>query len=273
MLLEVVSSHLKSCQLIVQENNSVTTFRAFGTAALRNANNGSTIASLLQTRFNIPVTIIDQNHEGILGYRTAMALLPPCAPVAPEDVVVWDSGGASFQLTTKQRAGGPVVNSVDGFQVFLGLWGNSRVLKTFLQDVQLKPFDRTNQDPHPCTIGECEALQKIIIDDLTPLKPSWLSHLSNTTVIGIGTSPSMFYIAKQLLGKATFTAADIWNVLTQKIVGRTTEEFVAMGLPTPTMIVTKLVLIYSVMVTFEMRDVIQVDANGSTVGMLLSHEL
>lgn len=74
---------------------------AIATAAFRHAANGQWLAEKIKQETGVEVRIIDQDEEGILGFRGALAL----TPVNPQEAVVWDIGGGSMQLTTLSNDG------------------------------------------------------------------------------------------------------------------------------------------------------------------------
>ena len=72
-------------------------FAGIATAAFRKASNGPSF--LMQIRKEgLPLRIMSQEREAWLGFLTANHL---CPNVAAYDLVAWDSGGGSFQITTE----------------------------------------------------------------------------------------------------------------------------------------------------------------------------
>lgn len=68
---------------------------AVATAAFRNAKNAEQFAKEIENKTGVQVRIINQDEEGILAFRGALAI----TPVKPEQAVTWDIGGGSMQLT------------------------------------------------------------------------------------------------------------------------------------------------------------------------------
>ena len=66
------------------------------TAAFRKASNGPAFLLQLQKE-GIPLRIVSQEQEAFLGFLTANHL---CLDVSARDLVAWDCGGGSFQITT-----------------------------------------------------------------------------------------------------------------------------------------------------------------------------
>lgn len=74
---------------------------AVATEAFRQARNAPAFAQEIETQTGIPIRIINQEEEGILAFRGALAL----TAVDPQQTVVWDIGGGSMQLTTLTDSG------------------------------------------------------------------------------------------------------------------------------------------------------------------------
>lgn len=74
---------------------------AVATAAFRKAANAQQFAQEIEQKTGVQVRIIDQDEEGILAFRGALAV----TTAQPEHTVTWDIGGGSMQLTTLTDAG------------------------------------------------------------------------------------------------------------------------------------------------------------------------
>jgi exopolyphosphatase/guanosine-5'-triphosphate,3'-diphosphate pyrophosphatase len=69
---------------------------AVATAAFRQASNASNFAQEIEKQTGVQVRIIEQDEEGIMAFRGALAI----SSAQPEQTIVWDIGGGSMQLTT-----------------------------------------------------------------------------------------------------------------------------------------------------------------------------
>ncbi len=74
---------------------------AVATAAFRKAKNAEQFAQEIEQQTGVQVRIINQDEEGILAFRGALAV----TTALPEHTVTWDIGGGSMQLTTLTEAG------------------------------------------------------------------------------------------------------------------------------------------------------------------------
>lgn len=74
---------------------------AVATAAFRQAANAKEFASEVKKETGVKIRIISQDEEGILAFKGALAV----SMLKPENVIVWDIGGGSMQLTTLSAPG------------------------------------------------------------------------------------------------------------------------------------------------------------------------
>jgi exopolyphosphatase/guanosine-5'-triphosphate,3'-diphosphate pyrophosphatase len=100
---EVMEQGLQAIKELKQtaENYHVKKVIGVATAAFRQAVNAPQFAKEIEQQTGVQVRIINQDEEGILAFRGALAL----TPAEPEKTVVWDIGGGSMQLTTLTEAG------------------------------------------------------------------------------------------------------------------------------------------------------------------------
>lgn len=76
-------------------------FAGIATAAFRKAKNGPEFLLKLQKE-GLPLRIISQEREAMLGFLTANHL---CQEIPAYDLVAWDCGGGSFQITAEVPPG------------------------------------------------------------------------------------------------------------------------------------------------------------------------
>lgn len=60
----------------------------------RHAKNGAAVLDHIRENYGIPISIVTQEVEGKLGFKTAAV----ASGVNESGLVSWDSGGASFQV-------------------------------------------------------------------------------------------------------------------------------------------------------------------------------
>jgi hypothetical protein len=125
------------------------------TAVFRETSNGPDVLDDLSRAFHCSLAVASQQLEGTIGYRTGclalmerakLQLPQACAElraIAGSDIVVWDSGGASFQLTLEKRIGGGAQRQLAAYE---GQWGSSKSTRAVVEDIQGRriPADSAN---------------------------------------------------------------------------------------------------------------------------------
>lgn len=96
---------LKKSQKIAQKHRAEKVV-AVATASFRKAANVDKFIDKIQRETGISVHIIDQELEGALGFSATAAQLA----TSPQDIIVWDIGGGSFQFSTLNDRGDLVVH-------------------------------------------------------------------------------------------------------------------------------------------------------------------
>jgi len=148
---------------------------AVATAAFRQASNAPEFAREIEAKTGVPVRIINQDEEGVLAFRGALAL----TPVDPQETVVWDIGGGSMQLTTLTEAGTYLVEK--------GKTASAPFKNLVIQQIQGKNLETTST-PNPMTINEMQgALEKAkeLAQQTDPFIQSKLTQ-PTTHVIAVG---------------------------------------------------------------------------------------
>ena len=85
-------------------------FLGFATERFRKAKNGEESLAILSKRTGIKIGMIDSYEEGVLGFLTAVNE----NGLDPKNVVVWDIGSGSFQITCQSNDGYIVYQSPYG---------------------------------------------------------------------------------------------------------------------------------------------------------------
>lgn len=120
---------------------------AVATAAFRKANNAPQFAKEIQKQTGVQVMIIDQDEEGILAFRGALAV----TPVHPQQAVVWDIGGGSMQLTTLTNEGSYLIDK--------GKTASIPFKNAVIQEVKKENMQQI-QSPNPLNVEQMQqALQ------------------------------------------------------------------------------------------------------------------
>jgi exopolyphosphatase / guanosine-5'-triphosphate,3'-diphosphate pyrophosphatase len=104
---EVMNQGIKAIQVLKEtaDKYNVKKVIAVATAAFRNAKNAPAFVEEIEKRTGVKVLIIDQDQEGILAFQGAIAK----SGAPPHDVIVWDIGGGSVQLTVTETDSGQFI--------------------------------------------------------------------------------------------------------------------------------------------------------------------
>jgi len=232
-------------------------FAGAATAVFRESKNGANVISDIQSNLGINLRLITQEQEGNIGFLSAVA----ASNKKSHEVIAWDSGGASFQITAK--------NGSD-LEVYKGQWGASKVVAAMIEQVQGLEFNQT-QTPNLVTIEDVKALQTIIQKSLAPLPKILQEKLndSNVDIVAIGGPFSAFKMAVIATGSEMFTKAQVWEAI-NGLVGIPYEEL--SRFPEPEMLLPRLTLIYAVMDQFGFEAVHYHETIGSTPGIFITPE-
>lgn len=124
------------------------------TAAFRKADNAQIYLENIYQQLDLPICIISQSEEGILGYQGSLIgakELEIQNPVSLCDPIVWDIGGGSMQITHKEENG--------EFTIMQGQVASSTFQALVCEHV--KCFDDVSHTPNPINYTEFEAIQKL----------------------------------------------------------------------------------------------------------------
>lgn len=114
----------------------------FATAVFREATNAAEVLERIKKETGVCISIISQEREGEVGFSTAKAMLPLVHPelssMDEKHLCVWDSGGASFQLTMRRRQSAAAGESkcsenTTSVQVYQGPLGSAKMHAALVQ--------------------------------------------------------------------------------------------------------------------------------------------
>jgi hypothetical protein len=254
------------------------------TAVYREASNGAEVMGMIRSKLGTSnIRTLTASQEGRVGYLTGLlaAQQYPHIPTASGRALVWDSGGASFQMTLGE--GPRVIGVVEGN------WGSSKAFMATLKHVQQNPSAKS---VNPVSKEEVARLQQHITAALRRdgifTKPSsngegWF-HVRETTTaaagqptwIGIGGPTSAFRNAWIAVGRPAdrFVQVDaLERALVESLVDKSDEQLAATGFPQVQMVVPKLCLVTAVMREIGLDRFPYVPTVGSTLGMIAYPDL
>jgi len=235
--------------------------RAVATEVFRKAANGEEFLRNVQAQLGLEVEVVTQDVEAELGFRTAVALQDRPA----EEVICWDSGGASFQITSLDPEGGPL-------RSWVGNLGSGNSTAMLVEAVQGHSFAE-RATPNPVAASEAEDLVARMRAELKP-PAGWLR---GAAVTAIGGPNSMFAVAHEAIGAKTFVLAEVRRALAS-VIGMSDEAMASKPFcqgplrEPPGLIVPKLCLLVAVMEHMELTEVAFCPSIGSCQGLLISDE-
>lgn len=158
----------------IAEEHKVQRYGGAATEAYRNAKNGDEFISQISKEFNFPIQIINQEEEARLGFLTAVEQ----SKQNPEDIVVWDNGSGSFQITWMNNQ---LIHS------YLGHFGKVPMKNLVITEVQGKSIKEHNS-PNPISKSEAVKAKALLVQALNTPPESLQMKLQNPsiTVLGIG---------------------------------------------------------------------------------------
>lgn len=233
---------------------------AVATEVFRKASNGADYLRRVKEELGLEAPIVTQDAEARLGFLTAVALQG-----RPEDeVVCWDSGGGSFQMTSADPDGGPL-------RTFLGPLGSGNSLAMLVEEVQGRSFA---EHPSPNPVSDADAAALVVkMKACLSEPPPWLR---GALVTAIGGPNSMFQLAADVLGSSTYAGDSVREAL-GRLIGRTDDDLAASycqggNREPPSLCVSKLCLLLAVMEHCGVAEVSFQQAIGSCAGLLIGGE-
>lgn len=225
---------------------------AVGTSVFRTAKNSKEVVEHVKEATGITIRIIPQAHEAKIGFASAVA----ASGEDPENVIAWDSGSGSFQISTlvegKLTMYGAEFALVPTMELLFTMRNQS-----FSKDISLNPV----------SLEEALELIEKIKKTKLPEVPSWLAK-SPKKVIGIG-GYSIFGAGKYAIGKSSYTQADVLEAIRQNC-GK--NDAALSYSPYANKMVICLVLLYAVMNHCGFEQITYFETNGICEGLLITPE-
>lgn len=175
------------------------------TAVFRSASNGQQVIDLFNQQAQVQLRIITQEQEAALGFLSAKAALHDNS-VKNEDLLVWDIGGGSMQMTALREQNGKTVTDI--YQGKLA----SVTLKEFIISVLKNQALDKAASPNPIGSLRNTVLRYVNFYARTHVSPQIKQDAQTRRVIGIG-GVHGFSVKDQLrLKNNTYTLEDVQRV-------------------------------------------------------------
>ncbi len=157
------------------DQQQVQKIAAIATSAFRKSNNSKEFVSQVEHLTGIKIQIILQREEGEIAFFSALA----SGQFNPEEVVVWDIGTGSLQMTTKKED--------QGLTVYMGEQMGSVAFKSYIIDTIQEKDLEGNQSPNPITEEDLKMADSFARAFGRKAYPIIKQKLQNSApVIGIG---------------------------------------------------------------------------------------
>jgi exopolyphosphatase/guanosine-5'-triphosphate,3'-diphosphate pyrophosphatase len=182
-------------------------FIAGATSAFREASNGPAFAQQITQTLGIETRVLTQREEGILGFLGAVAT----AKAAKENILVWDIGGGSKQLTA-------LAADKKNFEVFSDGYASVAFKNAVIQQVKhANPAEVVT--PNPVGAGNLEAAANLVYKSEAKIPEFFKTLIKNPTTKVIGIGDVHYYSVRGQTGVNgnTFTKDDIKRTINQRI--------------------------------------------------------
>lgn len=247
-------------EAIEAASNQPVEFSGIATAVFRKAENGSAVLERFKNELGIPFQILDQEEEGKLGFYTAHVLFPEVPEV---DILAWDSGNGSFQITAKNK---------DNLSIYLGPMGHGTLRIILSKDIRGKEILQGSESGNPVSRKEAMALKEKMVEIL-PKVPEWLSAKPGSDhffIATYGDGESIFSLVTKAVGKSVLQLSDVEKVI-EAYIEKKDEAFDAAGLHRKTL--TSALLLETMMKYFGIKTIHYQKSIGVTSGMLIDPDL
>lgn len=172
------------------------------TAVFRSASNGQQVIDRFNQQAHVSLKIISQQQEAELGFQSAKAALNE-NNVKDEDLLVWDIGGGSMQMTSyRQKQGQPAVDIYQGKLA-------SVTLKDFITNVLQNKELTADSTPNPIGSLRNTVLRYVNFYARTHVSPEMKKDAQTKRVIGIGGVHGFSIKGQVHLHNNSYTLADL----------------------------------------------------------------
>lgn len=233
-------------------------YHAVATEPLRLAKNGQDLAERIENESGVPVTIVSQEEEGILGFISALSE----ADISPDRAISWDFGGGSSQFTIKCG---------DNCVVYKGKFGKIP-LKIALLKIQGKDAEHTFS-PNPISkshLSEAIEFIKANVKDVPVEIRDKLNH-PDAAVLGVGIHPLWGMLQNAHFGRDRILREIHSRLDLDDDAIRRMDSISVERKESSAYVVSNLILAYGVMEALDITQVHYVGTQGANaIGALLS---
>lgn len=229
-----------------------TEWSGVGTSVFRKAKNGQDVLDQVKEETGISIQLLPQTEEAKIGFLTGVA----ASGMRADQVIVWDSGSGSFQISTQENGQ-------------IEMYGAEFAFVPALQELfKIRQMSFSEELlPNPIKLEEAKSLVTAIHAHL-PIVPEWLCK-TEKTIVGFGGETSIFSLGAIATKESCYTKEQVWKAI-EELCGKGDDQLDQF--PNPSKAVVGLILLYSVMDHCHMERLHYKTANGSCPGILISQQ-
>ncbi|MBF7982059.1 MULTISPECIES: Ppx/GppA phosphatase family protein [Rahnella] len=175
------------------------------TAVFRTASNGQQVIDMFNQKAGVQLRIISQEQEAELGFLSAKAALHD-RNVKNEDLLVWDIGGGSMQMTAMREQNGQTVTDF-----YLGKLASVTLKEFIISVLKNQELDKT-ESPNPIGSQRNTVLRYVNFYARTHVSAQIKQDVKKRRVIGIGGVHGYSVKGQIHPAKNTYQLADIERV-------------------------------------------------------------
>lgn len=229
---------------------------AIATSAFRKANNSNEFIAEIESQTKIRVRIIPQREEGEIAFFSALS----SGEFNPDEVVVWDIGTGSLQITTK--------NASHGLSVYMGEQMGSVAFKNYIVDTIQENEIEEITSPNPMSeedVKMADSYARAFARKAFPIIKQKIN--AKSTVVGIG---RLFYQSiRPLASEGNVITRDGLRKFINHSLNKTDEE---LKNPFAHVDVSNCILTLAIMKALHIQEIMPIETT-STKGLLISPSL
>eukprot|EP00055_Hartaetosiga_balthica_P008315 m.30613 g.30613 ORF g.30613 m.30613 type:complete len:350 (+) comp6236_c0_seq4:195-1244(+) len=263
----------------IADSYGATYISGAATQVFRLASNGMKFLDRVNKELGVNLRVVSQDCEGQIGFLTAKSALS--ASVEDRNIIAYDSGAGSFQITYLSRGGKDdedddlMESSYDEFGipkvvVYGGHWGSVPAREALMVKIRKASKLERNNDPHPVSRVEMDALVDHIFSQLHEPTDELKAILGGDElrIVGIGEETSLFCMVKNAIGLDSFTQEDVSRAL-DVCADKYTAYFEKHHYGESFQVVPKICLLLAVMRKFNMKKLKYAHTIGGCRGVIL----
>ncbi|PJD97062.1 MAG: hypothetical protein CK425_04720 [Parachlamydia sp.] len=230
-------------------------YSGVATEAFRIAKNGQELIDSIREQVGIPLKIISQDEEAIVGFAAAVST----KGIAASEAVVWDIGGGSLQIVTQIG---------DSYEIFKANLGKVPMKNFIISELQCKDVNHT-YSPNPISPEDGTLAIQFVKEQTGEIPAMILEKLADPkiVVLGIGAQPKSVRYPDR-----GYTSDDVYaqiqrglNLSDQDILKMFDQDAI------PAYVVSDLILVYGVMTTVGIENVQFIETvSGNSSGVMIT---